>query len=171
MPLVFRWILVELPPQEQPRLKVPALVCESVPLFCARRVLVCAHGCTTDHLHGVLPVAAILQRFQNEVPDPCNRPAPELPIDRTPLAEMLMQVEPWRALACDQEHSYEDQPMIRRWPAATLPCALQKRREERPFLIIHQPTDRGSLRSERELELRFNRFGNPLCQQNLDKLL
>ena len=45
-----------------------------------------------------------------------------------------------------------------------------KRSKKCLFLITHQTTNQISLPSERELESRFDRFGHPLCQQNLGTL-
>jgi len=100
-------------------------------------MLVGAHNGAVDHLDSVLAFTAVVQRLQDNVPDPGNRPAAELAIDRTPLAEMLVQITPGHACAGNPEDAIKDHPVVHRRPAAACSRTHQKRRKERPFLIFH----------------------------------
>jgi hypothetical protein len=75
-----------------------------------------------DHLDALANALRLVQGFQKELPQSSERPAPELPIDRRPFAEMLVQIPPLRPGAGDPENSIEHKPMIF-WAA---PSAWQK---------------------------------------------
>ena len=51
-----------------------------------------------NHLDTVGHRAALIEGVQQNLPNPGQCPAPELPIDRLPLAEMIVQVTPLRAI-------------------------------------------------------------------------
>jgi hypothetical protein len=101
-----------------------------------------------DHLQAGLDVIGIVQRLQYRVPQAADRPTAELPIDRTPLAEVLRQVTPRRARPCDPEHAVQQKPMIAAWPPTLGASLCHEGLEERPFLIRHQPTKHAALRKE-----------------------
>lgn len=94
-----------------------------------------------DHLDAAMPCAGLVQRLQHHLPGPRQRPAPELPIDRVPLAEMAVQVTPGRACPSDPEHSVQHPSVITRTPPPSRPLLDNERLEERPFLVRHQTTN------------------------------
>ncbi len=53
-------------------------------------MLVGAHDGQVDHLHAVLAFAALVEVRQYHIPNARRRPAPELAVDRAPLAEMIV---------------------------------------------------------------------------------
>jgi hypothetical protein len=55
-----------------------------------------------DHLHAVRFRTALRQSLEHRLPYPRKRPAPELPVDRRPLAKMLGQVPPLRPVRAIQ---------------------------------------------------------------------
>ena len=91
-----------------------------------------------DHLQAVLALAAIIEGLQHHVPDTRQCPAPELPINRRPLAKMGIQVAPRRPGAGDPENAVQHQTMVFWPPATTWPRLNHEGREERPPLVRHQ---------------------------------
>ena len=49
---------------------------------------------TVDHLQTGVAATTVVERFQQQLPQAGQCPAPELAVDRRPFAEMLMQVAP-----------------------------------------------------------------------------
>ena len=68
------------------------------------RALVGAHDGGVDHLDAALTFAALVRSRKQHIRDPRERPAPKLPADRAPLAEMIVQVTPPRARPRNPEH-------------------------------------------------------------------
>lgn len=120
------------------------------------------HG-GVDHLDCLGRRPAASQRIEQQVPQSCQAPSSELPIDGVPLAEFLGQTAPGRVGARHPEDAAQRPPVLARPPG----LRPHKRFEKRPFRIAHQtanqnrPPPRGSLESHH----RFNE--NPLCQQDL----
>lgn len=110
---------------------------------------------------------ALVESFEDDVPDPRKCPAPELPIDPGPFGKARVEVTPGSACAGDPEDRIEDRSMILRTPAAPRALAHQKRREDRPLLIRHQTTNHDRSPAKSSLESDRSRFGNPLCQHRL----
>jgi hypothetical protein len=69
------------------------------------------HG-AVDHLEGIRHQPALVQGFHDLLPQPCQRPAPELAVDARPLAELFWQVTPWRAGARDPENPIQNKAMV-----------------------------------------------------------
>jgi hypothetical protein len=86
-------------------------------------MLVGAYDGAVDHLHAVLPQAAVVERLQNDVPGSGKRPAPELAVDRRPFAEVFVQVTLRHAGARDPEYPSK----ISRWFAGGLPLPAPAR--------------------------------------------
>ncbi len=57
-----------------------------------------------DHLDAGVILAGLGQRLKHHVPHARQRPASELPIDRVPRPEMIVQIPPRRSRARDPEH-------------------------------------------------------------------
>ena len=83
---------------------------------------------------------------------------------------MLVKIAPLCSRSGNPEDAVQNQTVVFRLSTAAGAARPHKRSKKCPFLIAHQTTNQISLPSERELESRFNRFGNPLCQQNLGTL-
>jgi hypothetical protein len=122
--------------------------------------------CAVDHLQAGLAAAAVVERFEQQLPQARQRPAPELAINRRPFAEMLVQVAPGYAGACNPENPVQNKPMISRTPPAARSSLDHERLKTRPFLIAHQTPDQGSL-PKSHLESDTHPLGNPLCQHGL----
>ena len=93
------------------------------------------------------------QGFQQNVPQSCTRPPQELAINRTPFAQFLWQIAPWRARPSNPENAIQHPPMIGGRSPALGASLDYKLFEKRPFRI-RQPTSnqfrlppRGSLES------------------------
>lgn len=128
--------------------------------------MVGAHDRRVDHLHASRRAAALVEGFQHQLPDPGERPAPELLVDGVPLAEMLVQIAPRRAGPGDPEHPVEHQPVVLRRAPALAARRDHERREKPPFLVCHQAANQDRL-PKNSLESRFEPCVNPLCQQLL----
>ncbi len=79
-----------------------------------------------DHLDAALRRPGGIERFQHCVPYARHRPAPELPVDGTPLAELLGQIAPWCAGSRDPEHPIEHQTVIAGRPPRFGPVSITK---------------------------------------------
>lgn len=120
-----------------------------------------------DHLHVAGPRPAVIKRIEGQLPQTGQRPAAKLAIDAGPFAELFRQIAPLRPGSSDPENAIENPSMIRsRSTAATANCDNEIP-EERPFSVIHQQPCQDRLPRENDLESRFSRFGNPVCQQVL----
>jgi hypothetical protein len=72
-----------------------------------------------------------------------------------------------RTFARDPENPIQDKAVIPRAPSAARAALNHERLKTGPFLIAHQTTDHGSF-PKSYLESEPTRFGNPLCQRDLD---
>ena len=96
-----------------------------------------------DHLHHFADAIDIVDRFQENIPQARQRPAPELAVDRRPFSKDLRQIPPLGAGAGDPEDPVQHTSVVPgRAPAAWAPDHHEGL-EERPFLIPHQSTDQG----------------------------
>ena len=120
-----------------------------------------------DHLHTVRHRFAVVQDLKDHLPKPCQRPTPELPIDRAPLAKLLREVTPRRSCSGDPEHAIQYKTMIRRLASVRLSDCTDERFEECPFCVRHQVARQDSLPSESYLESRQGFTVNPFCQHDL----
>lgn len=125
------------------------------------------HDGAVDHLHAVRFRSTVSQRFEHQLPDPGQCPAPELAIDRAPLAEILMQVAPLRTGPRNPEDAIKDQPVIARRATALAPARHDEGLKERPLRIRHQTANHDRLRKS-DLESLFEPPVNPICQQDLE---
>jgi hypothetical protein len=122
--------------------------------------------CAVDHLQAGVATAAVIESFEQQLPQAGQRPAPELAVNRRPFAKMLMQIAPGNARPCNPENAIQNKAMIPRTPPATRAALTHEWRKTGPFLVTHQTPDHSSLlKSYRESET--TPFANPLCQHGL----
>lgn len=98
-----------------------------------------------DHLDALADPFGLVQGFQQKVPHSGKRPAPELPIDRRPLAEMFVQIPPLRPGAGDPENPIENEAVVLRPSPAMRAANRHERLETGPLLIRHQSPNQGRL--------------------------
>jgi len=98
-----------------------------------------------DHLQAVRDTLGVVQRLQQQVPKPRKAPAPELAVDRRPLAEVIRQVAPRRPGPRDPENPIQNKAMILRGAAPPRSSLDHKGRKERPLLVAHQSSDQATL--------------------------
>lgn len=120
-----------------------------------------------DHVHLAGPCPAVIQRIQHQFPQTGQRPAAKLTIDTRPFAKLFRQIAPLGPGSGDPEDAIENPSMIRSRSATATAYCDNEIQEERPFSVIHQQPCQDRLRRENDLESRFRRFGNPVCQQVL----
>jgi hypothetical protein len=126
--------------------------------------------CAVDHLQTGIATAAVVERFEQQLPQAGQRPAPELAVNRRPFAKMLVQIAPRDARSRNPENPIKNKAMIPRTPPTARPALNYEWRKTRPFLVAHQTPDHASLlKSHRESET--TPFGNPLCQHVLGRQL
>ncbi len=99
-----------------------------------------AHDGRIDHLQCRVGHAAAGERLQDHIPDAAVGPAPRLPKDRIPVAELLRQVAPRRAGSHQPKHRVEHAAMAARRATATTD---QERFEIRPLIVGHQSANQG----------------------------
>ena len=99
-----------------------------------------AHDGRIDHLQCRVGHAAAGERLQDHIPDAAVGPAPGLPKDRIPVAELLRQVAPRRAGSHQPKHRVEHAAMVARRATATTD---QERFEIRPLIVGHQSANQG----------------------------
>ena len=107
-----------------------------------------------DHLDALLDALRLIEGLEKKLPQPCKRPAAELPVDRRPFAEMLVQITPLGTSAGEPEYAIQNKTMILRASSAARTALDHEGLKTGPFLIAHQTTDQGSfLKSYLESEL------------------
>lgn len=129
----------------------------------------CADRRAVDHLQGRRVRISVRECLQHHFPNPRQRPASELPIDRTPDAEFLRQITPGRAGTRNPENAIQPTPMIAWWPTAAGPVLSQEWREDCPFLVAHQSTSQNRLPPRGRLESQHERIVNRVCQRDLER--
>ena len=122
--------------------------------------------CAVDHLQAGVAAAAVVERFEQQLPQTGKRPAPELAVNRRPFAEMLVQVAPGNARPRDPKNPIQNKPMISRTPPTPRTALDHEWLKTHPFLVAHQTPDHGSL-PKSHLESDTHLLGNPLCQRLL----
>jgi len=124
------------------------------------------HDGRIDHLHATRWALALVQGPQHQFPDASQRPAPELPVHRRPLAEILVQITPGSTRARDPEHAVQHPSVILRWPTALPASRDHEWLEKRPLRVRHQTANQNCL-PKSSLESHRRSVVNPLCQQDL----
>ncbi len=120
-----------------------------------------------DHLYLFRGRAAVVERLQDQLPQPRQRPTPELPIHGRPLAELRRQVPPSRSRTCDPEDPVQCQPRIGRPAPVRLPHGIDEKLVERPFRVRHQVPRQDRPPRGSDLESRLKQDENPVCQRGL----
>lgn len=107
-----------------------------------------------NHLNAVRHCLAVVLNLKDRLPEPSERPTPELAIDRAPFAEFFRQVPPRSTRARNPVNAIQNEPVIDRLTPVWLPDRLYKWLEESPFRIRHQISRQDSLPSKSYLESR-----------------
>ena len=105
----------------------------------------CPDNGAVDHLDALSNAFRLVEGFQEKLPQPKDRPASKLPVDRRPFAEILMQVPPLGACAGEPENAIQNKAMILRAASNMRPAHCDERFEAGPFLIRHQSTNQAHL--------------------------
>ena len=128
--------------------------------------MVCPDYCAVDHLEAGVAASAVIKGFQHQLPKDGQRPAPELPVNRRPFAELLVQVAPGHARPRNPENPIQNKPVVP-WPPSAPGTPLDHERlKARPFLVAHQTEYQNGPRKS-HLESESDANGNPLCQHIL----
>jgi hypothetical protein len=122
--------------------------------------------CAIDHLQTGVATPAVVEGFEEQLPQTGKRPTPELAINRRPFTEMLVQIAPGNPRSRNPEYPIKNKAVIPWAPPAERTPLNHKGRQTGPFLVAHQTSNHGSLYKS-YLESETTPFGNPLCQQNL----
>ncbi len=122
--------------------------------------------CAVDHLQAGVATAAVVEGFEQQLPQAGQRPAPELAVNRRPFAEMFVQVAPGNAGARNPENPIQNKAMISRAPPTARATLDHEWLKTGPFLVAHQTPDQDGL-PKSHLESDTGPLGNPLCQHVL----
>jgi len=122
--------------------------------------------CAIDHLQTGVATPAVVEGFEEQLPQTGKRPTPELAINRRPFTEMLVQIAPGNPRSRNPEYPIKNKAVIPWAPPAARTPLNNKGSQTGPFLVAHQTSNHGSLHKS-YLESETTPFGNPLCQQNL----
>ncbi len=112
-----------------------------------------------DHLDALLDALRLIESFQEKFPQPGKRPAPKLPVDRRPFAEMLVQVTPLGTGAREPENPVQNKPVILRASSAMRAPNRDKGLKTSPFLIRHQSSNQSRLLAKATLNQKLDRWG------------
>jgi len=107
--------------------------------------VVCPDDSAVDHLQAGLAAATVVEGFEQHFPQTRQRPAPELPVNRRPFAEMLMQIAPGNARPCDPENPIQNKTMVPRTTPTARTTLDHEGLKTGPFLVAHQSPDQGRL--------------------------
>src|SRR5271154_2836231 len=128
------------------------------------------HDGRIDHLYAALWALVLVQGPQHQFPDASQRPAPELPVHRRPLAEILVQITPGSTRARDPEYAVQH-PSVILWRPTALPASRDHEwLEKRPLRVRHQTPNQNCL-PKSSLESHRRSVVNPLCQQDLARFI
>ena len=97
-----------------------------------------------DHLQTGVAAATVIERFEQQLPQAGQRPAPKLAVNRRPFAKILVQIAPGNACPRNPENPIQNKAMIP-WTPPTARAALNHEwRKTGPFLVTHHSSDHGS---------------------------
>jgi hypothetical protein len=97
--------------------------------------VVSANDGAVDHLQGIGITATIGQGLQQYIPKAGGGPAPVLPVDRVPVAQLRWQITPGNACPRHPEDGIQHSALTTRRTAAEGTCLDHEGLEERPFLV------------------------------------
>ena len=112
-----------------------------------------------DHLDALLDALRLIEGLEKKLPQPCKRPAAELPVDRRPFAEMLVQITPLGTSAGEPEYAIQNKTMILRASSAMRTTNRDEGLEAGPFLIRHQSSNQHRLLPKATLNQKLARLG------------
>src|SRR3546814_16782959 len=98
-----------------------------------------------DHLKAGVAATAVVERFEHQLPQTGQRPAPELAVNRRPFAEMLVQIAPRDTRSRNPESTIQNKAMVPGAPATPSASFAQARTKAAPIFVAHQTTDPGNL--------------------------
>ncbi len=116
-----------------------------------------------DHLEPVRDQRALVQGLQYPLPEPGQRLASELAIDRRPLSEFLRQVTPRRTDACNPENPIQNKPMVHGFAPVQGSDRQVEALVKRPLNVRHQGSCQAGPHHRYQLESRSDRPVNPFC--------
>ena len=120
-----------------------------------------------DHLELVGRNPRMVQRVQDVLPKSGQGPAPELAVDRGPLAELFRQVTPRRSRPGYPENPIQNKTVIGCLAPVRMPNCPNEALEKRPLIVRYQVARQAHLPRGEELESQDADQGNPFCQHVL----
>src|SRR3546814_8821313 len=105
-----------------------------------------------DHLKAGVAATAVVERFEHQLPQTGQRPAPELAVNRRPFAEMLVQIAPRDTRSRNPEYTIQNKAMVPGAPATPSASFDHERLKAAPLFVAHQTTDQGNLPKTRSEE-------------------
>lgn len=124
------------------------------------------HG-IVDHLQHVRHGPASIQCLHDILPEPGQRPAPELPVDARPLAEFFRQVTPWSTRPSYPEDPIKNKPVVDGFASVRGADSQDETLKDRPFLVGLQVSCQAGLRRRYHLESRLPPNVNLFCEHSL----
>ena len=128
----------------------------------------CAYHGAIDHLKLVRRDFRMVQSVQDILPQPDQRPAAELAINRRPFAEIFRKIPPRRPSPSDPENPIQNKAMITEFTTVRMPNSLDELFEEAPLIIRYQLAHQVRLPRGEELESQDAGQRNPFCQHGLN---
>ena len=101
--------------------------------------------CAVDHLQTGVAATAVVEDFEQQLPQAGQCPAPELTVNRGPFAKMLVQVAPGNTRPRNPENAIQNKAMIPRTTPAARTALDHEGLETGPFLVAHQTSDQHGL--------------------------
>lgn len=128
------------------------------------------HG-AVDHLKGVWDRAALVQGVHDDLPQPYQRPAPELTVNARPFSEPIRQVAPRSTRPRDSENTIQNKAMVGGFALIRGAGGQNEAFKKRPLFVRHQVSCQAGVRRRYQLESRSTHDGNPFCQHGLGPTL
>jgi hypothetical protein len=125
--------------------------------------------CAVDHLQLVRRNSSMVESVQDVLPQPCQRPAAELAVDRRPLAELFGQVTPSCTSSRNPEYAIQNKTMIRRSTPVRATNWTNKAFEEGPVIVGYKVASQDHLPRRDELESQNAGQRNPFCQHDIGR--
>lgn len=123
-----------------------------------------------DHLQGAWHSSALVQCLHEALPEPGQRPAPELPIDARPLAELPGKIALGKACALDPENPIENETVVGGFTPARGADGEDEALKERPFLFRRKVSRQAGLHRRCQLESCSKPDVNPFYQHDLNRI-
>ena len=104
-------------------------------------MLVDPDECAVDQ--DIFKIGILAEGFEDPLPDPLLRPAPEARVDAVPFAELARQITPGRTGSCDPQDRFNEQPIVRCSGAGITNLARQFWRNSFPLLLVQDRANQG----------------------------